>query len=275
MKRIFAGDIDVTFMMKQSGSLMYVPFPEPLDIEYVIAGGGGAGGYSANNQGGGGGAGRFHSGSAVIPFGNEIPITIGSGGVITNSTSKGGNGGQSTMILPIGTTPLSGTIKMPGGGGGGVGRSDIGAGDGANGGSGGGGGEEGFAGDNYGGNATTGFPTIYNGIGYNGVNGGEGGAGQGGGANTVWLDGQTYAQGGGVEGSSILTTYGSGGRGGYFISGYPEVLPTPGNSGVVKIRYSGTPKATGGTITQSGGYTYHTFTSNDSFLVVRSYNIVQ
>jgi hypothetical protein len=28
------------------------------------------------------------------------------------------------------------------------------------------------------------------------------------------------------------------------------------------VRYSGTPRATGGTVTQSGGYTIHTFTTS-------------
>jgi hypothetical protein len=34
---------------------------------------------------------------------------------------------------------------------------------------------------------------------------------------------------------------------------------------VVIIRYAGTPRATGGAITQSGGYTYHKFTSSGTF----------
>jgi hypothetical protein len=33
----------------------------------------------------------------------------------------------------------------------------------------------------------------------------------------------------------------------------------------VIVRYAGTPVATGGTITQSGGYTYHAFTSSGTF----------
>jgi hypothetical protein len=35
-----------------------------------------------------------------------------------------------------------------------------------------------------------------------------------------------------------------------------------GGSGVVIVRYLGGQIATGGTITSSGGYTYHTFTSS-------------
>jgi hypothetical protein len=38
-----------------------------------------------------------------------------------------------------------------------------------------------------------------------------------------------------------------------------------GGSGIVIIRYLGSPAVTGGTITQSGGYTIHTFTGNGTF----------
>jgi hypothetical protein len=38
-----------------------------------------------------------------------------------------------------------------------------------------------------------------------------------------------------------------------------------GGSGVVIIRYAGSQVATGGTVTSSGGYTYHTFTTSGTF----------
>jgi hypothetical protein len=38
-----------------------------------------------------------------------------------------------------------------------------------------------------------------------------------------------------------------------------------GGSGVVIIRYSGSTRGTGGTITSSGGYTYHTFTTSGTY----------
>ena len=39
-----------------------------------------------------------------------------------------------------------------------------------------------------------------------------------------------------------------------------------GGSGIVIVRYLGTVlKGSGGTVTTSGGYTYHTFTSSGSF----------
>jgi len=38
-----------------------------------------------------------------------------------------------------------------------------------------------------------------------------------------------------------------------------------GGSGIVVIRYTGAQRATGGTITSSGGYTVHTFTTSGTF----------
>jgi hypothetical protein len=39
-----------------------------------------------------------------------------------------------------------------------------------------------------------------------------------------------------------------------------------GGSGIVIIRYSGSQRGTGGTVTSSGGYTYHTFTSSGTYI---------
>jgi hypothetical protein len=38
-----------------------------------------------------------------------------------------------------------------------------------------------------------------------------------------------------------------------------------GGSGIVIIRYAGAQRGTGGTVTSSGGYTIHTFTSSGTF----------
>jgi hypothetical protein len=38
-----------------------------------------------------------------------------------------------------------------------------------------------------------------------------------------------------------------------------------GGSGVVMVRYAGTARGSGGTITSSGGYTYHTFNASGTF----------
>jgi hypothetical protein len=40
-----------------------------------------------------------------------------------------------------------------------------------------------------------------------------------------------------------------------------------GGSGVVIARYYGVERGTGGTVTQSGGYTYHKFTSSGTFTI--------
>jgi hypothetical protein len=38
-----------------------------------------------------------------------------------------------------------------------------------------------------------------------------------------------------------------------------------GGSGIVIIRYTGSQRGSGGTVTSSGGYTYHTFTSSGTY----------
>lgn len=44
--------------------------------------------------------------------------------------------------------------------------------------------------------------------------------------------------------------------------------PSAGGSGIVIVRYSGTPRATGGTITQADGFTIHTFTTSGTLTVL-------
>jgi hypothetical protein len=39
-----------------------------------------------------------------------------------------------------------------------------------------------------------------------------------------------------------------------------------GGSGIAIVRYLGSAKGTGGTITSAGGYTYHTFTANGNLV---------
>jgi hypothetical protein len=61
-----------------------------------------------------------------------------------------------------------------------------------------------------------------------------------------------------IEVSGAQNTGGGGGGGVYG----QEWGGKAGGSGIVKVRYTGTPRAAGGTITQSGGFTYHEFTSS-------------
>jgi hypothetical protein len=41
-----------------------------------------------------------------------------------------------------------------------------------------------------------------------------------------------------------------------------------GGSGIVVVRYLGAQRATGGTVTSSGGYSIHTFTTSGTFALV-------
>lgn len=244
--------------------------------EYLVVGGagGGGGGNTMGNAGGGGGggAGGMLTGSLSLAPGTYA-ITVGAGGAGGSPTNDGDNGDPSSIAA---------LVEADGGGGGG--RK---AGNGLAGASGGGGG-----GNDGGGSPTTGGAGTV-GQGNNGggqtstLDGGGGGGGAGGvGASSSGSSGGA----GGVGSSSSISgspvTYAAGGAGGGFNSGNPGTSGgantgnggqggqgnngTGGNggSGVVVIRYLiGTLDATGGTITTSGGYTIHTFTTSGDFIV--------
>jgi hypothetical protein len=53
-----------------------------------------------------------------------------------------------------------------------------------------------------------------------------------------------------------------GGGGGY---GNSDFAGAAGGSGVVIVRYAGSQRGTGGTVTSAGGFTYHTFTSSGTY----------
>jgi hypothetical protein len=102
---------------------------------------------------------------------------------------------------------------------------------------------------------------------------GAGGAGGGGGAS-AFTGGTAGAGGSGLNAGSAGTVGSSvnggnagantGGGGGGATHAYS--VGGNGGSGIVIIRYYGSQKATGGTITSSGGYTIHTFTSSGTFI---------
>jgi hypothetical protein len=254
-------------------------------IDYLVVGGGGGGG---DTGGGGGGGGQVKTGSVSLLSGS-FAVTIGNGG--SGGTSAGtaaANGGSSTLSLP---TP----VVSIGGGGGGMGLSP----NGLSGGNGGGGGHlnngnppgvggtaavGGFAGGNAN-NIIGGGGGGAGGAGGSatGSNGGIGvsssisgsatfyGGGGGGGSWQVGTGPGLGGQGGGGSGGtaySPLATAGAantgGGGGG---SGNSQSTPVAknGGSGIVIVRYLGSPSGTGGTITQVGGYTIHTFNSNGTF----------
>jgi hypothetical protein len=247
-------------------------------VDYLVVGGGGGGGFDGA---GGGGGGQVNMGSLSLSSGTYA-VTIGNGGA--NATSYGtqaGNGGSSTLSLP---TPI---VSIGGGGGGSKGAN------GASGANGGGGGHSNFAGaagavggfaggnangDGGGGGGGAGSAGITGGGGRNGGSGvsssisgnttyyGGGGGGGSYGNSGTGIGGVGGGGQGGLGNSPIATvgTPNTGGGGG----GAGEAQSNPGRSGgsgVVIVRYLGSPSGTGGTITQVGGYTIHTFNSNGSF----------
>jgi hypothetical protein len=88
--------------------------------------------------------------------------------------------------------------------------------------------------------------------------GGSGGGGAGGSAD---YNNQTNAGNG-----TANTGGGSGGGGRAGTASSQTALGGAGGSGVGVVRYQGAQRGTGGTITSSGGYTYHTFTSTGYFV---------
>ena len=260
-------------------------YRKAYSVEYLVVAGGGSGG--SGNFFGGAGAGGYRTGTLTLLPGFSYSAVVGAGGA-------------SAYTPPSGSNRSFGGITSAGGGGAGRGRADnIPA---KTGGSGGGAGGLvasgaypfllGAAGDtpstapsqgNAGGNSS-GIAPAYGagggggagGVGGNGSNtaGGNGGngtqssisgtptyyAGGGGGASNSGgaTNGQGGLGGGGTAGSSAGTANTGGGGGSGFAGG----------SGIVILRYlTADPPVlpSGGTITTSGAYTIHTFTSTGTF----------
>ena len=255
MQTVYIGNTLVNDVMLGSQRMDDVIVNTFLPIEYLVVAGGGAGGGAAVGQpapgSGGGGGGGLRSGSLFLPPTNtSYTVLVGSPGLGRTDTA-GGNGGRSVFH----------TIESTGGGGGGGRTVNT---TGQNGGSGGGGGAAGGTGGT--GTAGQGF----NGGNSNGTNicGGGGGARTAGntagpgasGSGSLWLDGLEYSIGGCGDGSSFCRTeqgagFGNGGGG-----TFEKSIGNNGQAGVVKIRYSGTQRATGGTVTTINNITTHTFT---------------
>ena len=253
----------------------------------VVAGGGGGGSW---HGGGGGGGGLIYSSAVSVTPGSAATVTVGAGGAGGGNTNAGtspnggGNGGNSVFS----------SLTAIGGGGGGSYSNN-----GSSGGSGGAG--TNWSVSATGGSATSGqgFAGGSNNgeINYGGGGGGAGGTAKGL-SNNSGGDGlpynisgiQTYYSGGGGAGTypgyQNDTSYGYGGLGGGGNGGNGPHGggTTPGNgssntggggggvadlykiggaggSGIVIVRYPGPQKAIGGTVTSSGGYTIHTFTT--------------
>ena len=257
----------------------------------VVAGGGGGGGYIG---GGGGAGGLIYNSNFSITGSSLYTVTVGDGG------SPGvGAGADSTQ----GGNSVFGSLTAIGGGKGAGGETDNTSHDGGSGGGqgrtpGGRGGAIGLATSGQGNNGGAGFPADGGGATAGGGGGGAGSVGgnasggtpgNGGAGLSYDISGTAtfYAGGGGggayagtissggsgiggngangqgsVAGNGATNTGSGGGSGGYPTNqngGY-------GGSGVVIIRYPGPPKATGGTISSSNGYTIHKFTSSGTFI---------
>lgn len=262
MSRIYLGNTLIEAPYYGSDFVNDIAVVTGFNIQYIIVAGGGGGGFGGpgggttfNTLGGGGGAGGAIIGATTLDSGSYSVIigAKGTSGKTSPPNTKPTNGGNSTFL---GLTAI-------GGGAAGNGATNCSFSSGSIGGSGGGGGSRS---DVLG--CITAVGTLNQGN--SGAQaGGGGGAGTSpvdklnGGNGIVWLNGQTFAEGGSTVSRPDRTTRGSGGRGGNF-------FPNPQNGfdgldGAVLIRYKGIPQATGGTITESGGFTFHTFTSNGTF----------
>jgi hypothetical protein len=259
--------------------------PAGYTVNYLVVGGGGGGGCYV---GGGGGAGGLLTGSTSLSAGVSYTITVGAGGagstavaaVGTNGSASGissfvssniGGGGGGSLSANQGAAGGSGGANSIGGGTGGSGT----LGQGNAGGFGqnltyavaGGGGGAGAVGAN--GNGTTGAAGAGGAGVANTISGGTvtyGGGGGGGGVGTA--AGAGGAGGGGtgnitagVGGNATANTGGGGGGGGTGATSFGGA----GGSGIVIISYLGSVRGTGGTVTSSGGYTIHTFTSSSTY----------
>jgi len=242
--QVYNANNTISFIPNVSGS------EQLLEIDYLILG---AGGEAFS---GGGGAGQYVAGNASLLDG----IYNVTAGKITTGTAN------STQIS--GSYSSFNGIVSKGGGNGGYFNANISLARGWNGASGGGGSrrENALAGSGTNGfnGATGGTGVLLNRAGGGGgaASGGTNNFGTAGGLGLQWLDGSYYCGGGGAEncGGGGLGCSPAGGGGGNFGEG-------PSGPGMVKIRYAGVPKATGGTITQSGGYTYHTYTGTSTDIV--------
>lgn len=268
----------------------WLQFSQPAGylVSYIIAAGGGGSGTSTTNYSmGAGGAGGVINSTATLSAGASYTIIVGAGAAgLTAGTNTSGNSGSNSSISGLG-------IAIGGGGGGG-GAAGGAASPGQSGGSGGSGlqaaaGGAGTVGQGYAGATGSGSSPAW-------------GSGGGGGAGAAGTNGTSTSGGAGGIGTlfSINSTYYGGGGGGGAGSGYPaasgglggggaggsgatgangtvntggggggtgvnNVAGSAGGSGVVVIAYLGSQRGTGGTVTSSGGYTIHTFTSSGTY----------
>lgn len=209
---------------------------------YISEGGGGGMStgvaFSSAIQNGGSGGGNSYG---ISGFGTGIAGQGFAGGQTSVAYTGAGGGGA-------GAAGQNGASSNPGGNGGiGITNTWTGSTLYLGGGGGGGGNSSERAGDGfYGGGRGAGTTTHY---GYN--------------VYTNEVNATTF--GSGIP-TAIVNSGGGGGAGSYWApNGGWSTGSGAGGSGRVMIRYAGTPKATGGTITQTGGYTLHQFLTSGTF----------
>jgi mucin-19 len=258
-----------------SGAIKYSNFygkSFSIGLEFtVLGGGGGAGGGDASRVGFSGYPGQLITGNYTANKGFSVNVYIGgggSGGATQSTGSGGGNSGSDAAGVNYDGGRggnAGGSGSSGGGGGGGAGTSVFLSGSPwiVAGGGGGGGGAGlnsnglGISGVSYSGSTTGAQGQDKGGDGGGGGGGGGGNQGGAGGPTNGGDDGAFS----GVTGTQLMPSgfsRSNGTNGGSANSGN-------GGSGSVVIRYLGSQVATGGTITSSGGYTVHTFTTDGTF----------
>jgi hypothetical protein len=281
------GAISVTTARGTRASSSSFALRYELSTSIWAVGGGGGGGkaFGSNSHGGGGGSGGQVTSLASSNFSTDssLTITVGAGGNGANLPTSGSaqtNGSASSVVKGVRTllTATGGNRGLDAistsGGTGGLTVNSPAAGAGGRGGI--------YATTNavngsVGSNAVSSWGAIV-GYGQNvgGVyyfsGGGAGGSYSGQSTNAVGGSG-----GGGCTGAGCGSAYGNsgtpntgGGGGGANSDASSGNSLTGGNggSGIVIIRYAGSPVATGGIVTQGGGYTYHTFTSSGTLRLI-------
>jgi hypothetical protein len=260
----------------------WLPFSQNsgYSVNYLVVAGGGGGGY---NISGAGGAGGLLATTVTLTSGTSYTVTVGAGGAGSSSTNgtNGSNSSIATIATSIGgggggANNASGSAGGSGGGGGyGIasaggaatsGQGNTGGAGSATAGSGGGGGASAVGGSASGSTSGTGGAGTSNSISGSAVV--YAGGGGGGGYTLGSISAGAGGSGGGGAGSASSSGTGTAGTanlGGGGGGGGNSGTGGAGGSGIVIISYLGSQRGTGGTVTSSGGYTIHTFTSSSTY----------
>jgi hypothetical protein len=258
MQTVYIGSTLVNDVMLGSQRMDDVFTPrDSITAEFLVIGSGNRGGNGAAStyRGAGAGAGGLLSGSLIILPNQPYQIQVGSADINQNAydsyitgsnfyyvATAGGKGGTATSDAL--------TSGGNGGSGGGAARTITGY---------------GTAGTGIAGQGNNGaVGNSNNGGGGGGAGGAASGTNAGAGlASSISGTSVTYSNGG--RGNTGFTpvdgvNFGDGGEGGPF--GSPR-NGSNGKQGVVILRYRGTQKFTGGTVTTDGDFTIHTFTTDN------------